>query len=300
MIPFMKILVTGAAGFIGGHVVRTLAAAGHQVAGLDKRPVAPSLPCTKILLDIQEGAALAEAAQGCDAIYHLAAVASVPRSIEDPEGTFADNVTGTRNVFEAAYRAGSLPVVYASSAAIYGDNQNLPLKETETPKPLSPYAEHKLANEHDAARYGMEYGLPTFGVRFFNIFGPGQDPSSPYSGVISIFHERLATGKPITIYGDGLQTRDFVYVGDAVQAMMAGMKNASPLAPVANVCRGETVTLLELLQTLAGIMGQSPSPAFAPARAGDIRHSCGDPARLSGLTGFQPSILLKDGLAQLV
>lgn len=296
----MKILVTGAAGFIGGHLVRSLAASGHLVVGLDNRPI-PDLPCEKILLGVQDGDALAALAKDCAGIYHLAAVASVLRSFEDPDGSFASNVAGTRAVFKAAQGAsgGPIPVVYASSAAVYGDNDALPLKETATPQPLSPYAEHKLLNEKDAQIFGRDFGVPSFGIRFFNVYGPGQNLSSPYSGVVALFHDKLKTRQSITIFGDGRQTRDFVYIADAVDAMISGMKAASPSAPVANVCSGEAVALLELLKTLADVTGNDSAPRFEPARRGDIRHSCGDPSLCYERTGFKTKTTLKDGLAAL-
>jgi len=208
-------------------------------------------------------------------------------------------VLGTRNVFQAALDQGGVPVVYASSAAVYGDNDALPLKETEEPKPMSPYAEHKLANEKEAKAFGAQ-GLPSFGLRFFNIYGPGQDPSSPYSGVISIFHDRLQNRKPITIYGDGGQTRDFVYVGDTVQGCLRAMNCADASAPVANLCRGDTIMISELLDLMGEIMGEPADISYGAERSGDIRYSCGDPARLKGVTGFTPQTGMKEGLKNLI
>lgn len=287
----MKILVTGSEGFIGTHVVRSLRADGHDVRGLDLKDNSG---------DIRKAEDLKQATEGCDAIIHLAAVASVQETIKDPKGTAEHNVTGTQNVFQAAIGAGHIPVVYASSAAVYGDNQNLPLKESETPNPLSPYAEHKWQNEKDAAAFGKHHGLKTFGVRFFNIYGEGQDPSSPYSGVISVFHDRLESGQDITIFGDGQQSRDFVSVDDAITALKLGLEHASTDAPIANVCTGKTTPLLELADAIGQAIQRTPNIHFAPARDGDIRHSCGDPEHLNTLCGFTPKTPLAQGLKSMV
>lgn len=295
----MKYLVTGAAGFIGGHIARTLAAQGHQVSGIDIRPFASDIPFEGYDCNIENLATLRKYVAGCDGIYHMAAIASVPQSFEDPDGTYATNVLGTRNVFQAALDEGGIPVVYASSAAIYGDNDALPLKETEEPKPMSPYAEHKLANEKEAKEFGAQ-GLPSFGLRFFNIYGPGQDPSSPYSGVISIFHDKLQNRQPITIYGDGKQTRDFVYVGDTVQGCLHAMRRADKAAPIANICRGDTIEIRELLDLMGEVMHSPPDIAYSEGRSGDIRYSCGAPSRLQELTGFTPQTGMKEGLERLI
>ena len=295
----MKYLVTGAAGFIGGHIARTLAASGHDVIGMDIKPFAQNCPFETLNSSIEDISSFSHSLNGCDGIYHMAAIASVPKTFEDPGGSYAINVTGTRNIFRAALNAGNIPVIYASSAAVYGDNDALPLKETEAPKPMSPYAEHKLQNEKDAKEFGKR-GLPSFGLRFFNIYGPGQDPSSPYSGVISIFHDRLENDEPITIYGDGKQTRDFVYVGDTVQGCITAMQHSSTKAPIANICRGDTIEIKELLGILAHIMGRTPDLSFTKGRSGDIRYSKGDPSYLKELTGFIPHTDMKDGLKKLI
>lgn len=296
----MKYLVTGASGFIGRHLADFLVAKGHEVTGLDIRPpeFSPSWRFTQG--SVLDPSLLAILASGCDGIFHLAAIASVPATIHDPSGTHAVNVTGTLNVLEAARRAGGIPVAYASSAAVYGDVPALPLAESAAGVPLSPYAAHKRCNELDAAAYGSALGLPSFGLRFFNIYGPGQDPASPYSGVISIFCDRMRRGEALTVFGDGRQSRDFVAVADAVRALELAMDQASADAPVANVCRGKGTTLLELAQTIGALLGAEPQISFAPARAGDILHSRGDPALLETLTGFYPRTDLKEGLQALL
>jgi UDP-glucose 4-epimerase len=287
----MRILVTGSEGFIGGHVMRSLTDDGHDVRGLDLKNANG---------DVRSLGDVTHAAQDCDAIIHLAAVASVQETIKDSLGTAEHNVTGTRNVFQAAIDNENIPVVYASSAAVYGDNQILPLSENEIPNPLSPYADHKWQNEKDAAEFARAHGLKTFGVRFFNIYGAGQDPSSPYSGVISVFHDRLARNEPITIFGDGQQSRDFVCVDDAVTALKLGLKHASTDALILNVCTGQQTSLLDLIHEMGIALNQTPIIRHEPARDGDIRHSCGNPSRLNGLCGFKPSIPLSHGLKFMV
>jgi UDP-glucose 4-epimerase len=282
----MKYLITGSGGFIGGHLLRALQGQGHEVQGFDLKDRSG---------DVRDYENTLRAMEGADGVFHLAAIASVQASIGDPEGTQLTNAQGARNVFEAAKALGGLPVVYASSAAVYGDNQNLPLSETEDPRPLSPYAEHKLQNERDA----RESGLKTFGLRFFNVYGPGQDPSSPYSGVISVFHDRLKAGRGLDIFGDGAQTRDFVAVEDVVRALMLAMEHVSVAAPVANVCTGQRSSLVELAQVLGDLTGHLPALNYLPAREGDIRHSCGNPGLFEKFCGFRPQTSLREGLRRL-
>jgi len=295
----MKYLVTGAAGFIGQHLTRTLLTQGHTVLGVDIKPRPQNFEGgyhQDNILDLPRMCALA---QGCDGIFHLAAVASVVKTIEDPIGTHTTNVTGTLHMFEAARHGGNIPVVYASSAAVYGDQTALPLKETALCHPLSPYAAHKLDNENDAKAYGKAFGLPSFGLRFFNLYGAGQDPTSPYSGVISIFHSTLLAGTPLTLFGDGTQTRDFVAVEDAITGLIHAMQQASPAAPVTNLCTGTQTSLLVLAQTLGGVLNVTPQILHKAPRGGDIKHSCGDPTLCQTLTGFKPALSLMDGLKHL-
>jgi UDP-glucose 4-epimerase len=282
----MKYLVTGSEGFIGRHLIKNLQAQGHVVSGLDIRNSSGDIRTMKDVLS---------KAENVDGIFHLAAIASVQQTITDPQGTFETNVTGTRNVFKAGKELGGIPVVYASSAAVYGDNQNLPLKESEKPTPLSPYAEHKYQNEQDA----RSSGLPTFGLRFFNIYGPGQDPSSPYSGVISVFYDRLKAELPLTVYGDGQQTRDFVAVEDAVTALITAMANVSEGGAVANICTGRSTTLLELIRVLGEILGCTPKIDYQPPKSGDIRHSRGNPDLFQQICGFKAATSLSSGLRTL-
>jgi UDP-glucose 4-epimerase len=286
----MKYLVTGSAGFIGGHLVRALEARGDEVVRLDLKDNSGDV---RIVDDVMR------LAEGVDGIFHLAAIASVQETIKDPQGTFDTNVNGMRHVLAAAQDAGAA-VVYASSAAVYGDSQNLPLTEGEDPRPMSPYAEHKLQNEMDAREVSVVYGLKTFGLRFFNVYGAGQDPSSPYSGVISVFYDRLSRGQDLCVYGDGQQTRDFVAVADVVNSLLLAMDNADSSAPVANICTEVQTSLLTLANTLGAVLGADVNVRHEEARGGDIRHSVGSATRFKSLCGFIPSMALEEGLAELV
>lgn len=301
----MHYLVTGGCGFIGSHLCDALLAAGHRVSALDdlstgKRDNLPA-SATLIEADIADAATVTRAMHGVDGCFHLAAIASVERCRVEGRRTHDVNVGGTENVFAAAFELGKLPVVYASSAAIYGDNPKLPLSESETPAPLSAYGEHKLANEHTGIRFRGQ-GVANLGLRFFNCYGPRQDPASPYSGVISIFSQRLSARQPITIFGTGEQTRDFIYVGDVVAHMMAAMEKISTFTDGAalNVCTGKSTSLLQLVDTLATLTGNTEKPNFGPAREGDIVHSLGDPSRATEQLGLHAKTHLQDGLAALL
>ncbi len=295
-------LVTGGAGFIGSHLVDSLLADGHGVRVLDdlstgkRANVDPRAELT--IGDVGDPATVARAASGVDGIAHLAAIASVQRGNEDWAGTHRTNLTAAIHVFDAARRAkaGSpVPVVYASSAAIYGDNPELPLAETARPRPLSAYGADKLGCELHARVGGVVHGVPTAGFRFFNVFGPRQDPKSPYSGVISIFADRVRAGAACRIQGDGGQARDFVYVADVVAALRAGLAAASAEAPVFNVGTGISTRIVDLALILQHLAGSKAGPEFTDARAGDIRLSLCDPAKLKAL-GWHPRMPLEDGL----
>src|SRR5579862_232702 len=255
-------LVTGGCGFIGSHLVDALLARGDRVRVLDdlstgKRANIPA-SAELVIGDVADPSAIARAIGGVDGIFHLAAVASVQRSTEDWIGCHRTNLTGSIAVFDAARRARAkapLPVVYASSAAVYGDNPAVPLRENATLQPLSAYGADKLGSELHGRVAAHVHGVPTTGLRFFNVYGPRQDPRSPYSGVISIFCDRLRAGRAITIFGDGSQTRDFVYVGDVVAALAAAMARLvaapQPLGDVVNVCTGRATAVGALAATIA-------------------------------------------------
>jgi len=303
-----RYLVTGGCGFIGSHLCDRLLALGHEVRVLDdlstgKRENLPA-GVTLTVGDVADAALVRDCLVGVDGCFHLAAVASVQRSVEDWLGTHAANLTGAIAVFDGAARQGGLPVVYASSAAIYGDNPALPLSEEAAPRPLSAYGADKLGCELHGRVADKVHGVPTTGFRFFNVYGPRQDPHSPYSGVISIFVERLLRGQGLTVFGDGLQSRDFVFVQDVIDHLVAAMETSGQEsgkgARVFNVCTGRPTTLLDLIETLADLVGNRPEVSFQPARASDIRTSLGSPERATAALGVAARTPLREGLAQTI
>lgn len=293
------ILITGGCGFIGAHLCAALSARGDRLRVLDDLSTGSEarLPRgTRLLLgDINQPAALAEALDGVDACFHLAAIASVERAVRDWPGTHRTNLSATIALFDLARRR-AIPVVYASSAAVYGRGDGHPLAEDAPTSPLSSYGADKLGCEQHAQVAGLVHGVPTLGLRFFNVFGPGQDPASPYSGVISIFCDRLSRAQPVSIFGDGRQSRDFVFVGDVVRALIAALPLASTRAPVLNVCTGSAVTIQGLAETIAGITGLPLQIHRQPPRAGEITHSVGSPTRGRQMLGLGSPVSLRDGL----
>lgn len=302
----MRILITGGAGFIGSHLAERLLAAGREVRILDNLstgrrenlPMAGGLEFIKG--DIRDVKDVERAVSGCEAIVHLAAVASVQASVDDPAGTHATNFVGTLNLLEAARRNGVSRFLYASSAAVYGDTTDLPVRETATVRPLSPYAADKLAGEHYLTFYSSKYGIQGTAFRFFNIYGPRQDPSSPYSGVISIFVDCARAARPVTIYGDGEQTRDFVYVADLAEILASALAAPRTRSQVINVGRGAECSLLDLLRALEGLLGRPIERRHEGPRLGDIRKSCADVGRLRDLLGKLPPTPIQTGLARLL
>ncbi len=295
-------LITGGCGFIGSNLAETMIAAGHRIRILDDLSTGSreNLPPNAELVvgSITDAKAVNEAMSGVDGCIHLAAIASVQRSTEDWAGASQVNLTGAINIFDAARQApnGPLPVVYASSAAVYGP-ATAPIITEDLPKqPTSAYGVDKFGCELHARVGGDLFGLPTFGLRFFNVYGPRQDPRSPYSGVISIFMDRVAKDSAITIYGDGEQIRDFIYVSDVTAAIQSALSAASPNAPVANLCTGTPTTINDLLAVIGECFGKQPQPKFAPSRAGDIQKSLGDNALAQRLLNWRPSIDLREGL----
>jgi UDP-glucose 4-epimerase len=301
----MKILITGGAGFIGSHLVEQVLAAGGRVRVLDnlstgKHANLPDDPHVEFIEgDIRDSRTVRNAVQGVDAIVHLAAVASVQASVDDPLGTHASNFDGTLNLLDAARHAGVRRLVYASSAAIYGNTEQLPVEETFTPRPLTPYASDKLAGEHYLEFYSGRYGIDAVAFRFFNIYGPRQDPSSPYSGVISIIADRLARRAPMTIFGDGQQSRDFVYVGDLAKILWRAVTGPHKSFQVMNVGRGQSASLLEVLAAFESVAGTPLERVHAEPRHGDIRQSRAAVARLKSVFGEATPTALKEGLGAL-
>ncbi len=302
------ILITGGCGFIGSHIAEALVRQDtHRVRVLDNlssayhgdlEPVREGVEF--IGGDRRDADAVNTAMQNVTCVFHEAALVSVTASVEDPMRNHEINITGTLNVLEAARRAGAKRLVTASSAAVYGHNQNLPLTENAATAPASPYAVAKLTDEYYARLYAELYGLETVVLRYFNVFGPGQDPSSMYSGVISKFADRIRQGQTPCIYGDGKQSRDFVFVKDVVAANLAAMTagNAGN-GDVINIGTGTETTVHELLDLLEELAGVDLPPDYDEPRPGDVRHSLADIARAQQLLDYTPRFTLKQGLHEL-
>jgi UDP-glucose 4-epimerase len=298
-------LVTGGAGFIGSHLCEALLARGDAVRVLDDLSTGKreNLPGNVELIegDAADSTIVHHAVEGVAGCFHLAAIASVERGIADWLGTHRTNLTATITLFDAIRRLPTkVPVVYASSAAVYGDVATMPIAEDSVCRPLSAYGADKYACELHARVADHVHAIPAIGLRFFNVYGPRQDPTSPYSGVISIFCGRLLRGEPIRIFGDGRQTRDFVFVADVVAALLAAMHLHPNDAPVFNVCSGEATSVLDMAHTIADLAGIQPNIEHAPPRAGEIRDSTGSPARARAALGLAEPMALRDGLAMVL
>jgi len=281
------VLVTGGAGFIGSHLVDLFLARGYRVRVLDNLSTGKltNLPAVHPHLsfvegDIRDAETVDKIVAGVTAIVHLAAVASVQASVDDPVGTHQVNLVGTLNLLEAARAHGIRRFVFASSAAVYGNVQALPVTEHMPLLPLTPYAADKLASEYYIDFYRRQHGLDPVIFRFFNIFGPRQDPSSPYSGVISIFMERAIAGRPITVFGDGEQSRDFVYVADLVTLLLAAVEHDRSLTGPLNVGNGQATNLNQLLRMIENFSGAKSEVTYVDTRPGDICHSLSDNSRI--------------------
>jgi UDP-glucose 4-epimerase len=301
-------LVTGAAGFIGRSIAAALLKRGDTVRGIDnfiagKRSNLIGLEAMDFIEgDLADPAACAQACKGVEFVFHEAALASVPLSVENPVATNVNCVDATLNVLVAARAAGVRRVVYAGSSAAYGDAPALPKTEAMLPDPISPYAVAKLAGEHYLRAFTRVYGLETVVLRYFNVFGPHQDPTSHYSGVLAIFCRRMLAGEPITIYGDGEQSRDFTYIDNVVNANL--LAAAAPAEKVSgrmmNLATGSRITLNEIFEILRELTGYNGKPAYAPTRAGDIRDSLAD-IRLAGeLLGYKPTVDFREGLRRTI
>jgi len=302
-----RVLVTGGAGFIGSHLVDNLLAHGHSVRVLDDlstgRRNNMDARAELVIGDIADRSAVAAAMADVTEVFHLAAVASVARSYDDWPGTHRINQSGTVMVLDVARAAGLVPVVYASSAAVYGDTGGEVAREDLAPNPMTAYGVDKLGSELHARIGSRVHGIPTLGLRFFNVYGPRQDASSPYSGVISIFARRLVEGAPILLHGDGGQTRDFVHVSDIVAHLRAAMDRlrTDPAASglVLNVCTGRAVSVRELALLIGQLRGSPPHMQHVDARPGDIRYSRGGPERAAAELGMRAEIMLEEGLASV-
>jgi nucleoside-diphosphate-sugar epimerase len=307
-----KVCVTGAAGFIGGHLSEALLLQGHEVVGLDdfssgKRENAALLArfpgFSLIEGSIADPRAVERAVVGATWVFHLAAIPSVPLSMAEPGRTNAVNVGGTVNVLEAARRGGAQRVVLACSCAAYGDGPEQPKHELLQPRPMSPYAAQKLACELYAVTYTRAYGLPCVALRFFNVYGPRQDPKSEYAAAVPRFTTRLLSGERPIVFGDGQQTRDFVHVSDVVRANLLAAQSEKAPGEVINVASGHSASLVELIGTLKQAIGPEVSALeieHQAARAGDLRASSADISKARALLGYEPRIQLDEGLAGVV
>lgn len=294
--------VTGAAGFIGSHLAELLLDEGYEVLGIDDmsygrelnlQPLREREGFHLLKVDIRDATSLREALVDVEEVYHQAAIASVPYSVEHPEETDAVNRIGTRNVLEAAVAVGARKVVLASSAAVYGNDPTLPKREPMEPSPESPYAEQKLACEQLAAEFSEERGLPAVALRYFNVYGPRQDPDSMYAAAIPKIASRIISGQRPIVHGDGEQTRDFIHVGDVAAANLLVMSSSA--TGVYNVGGGEAVSINQLVSIISSILDSDLKAEHEPSRPGDVRHSRADVSRLREM-GFSPRWSLEEGL----
>ncbi len=301
-------VVTGGAGFIGSHLAEALLADGYRVRIVDNfatghRHNLAHLNGAHELVDgdLARFDVAQQALAGASYVFHQAAIPSVPRSVAEPIESHESGPTATLNVLEAARQAGVKRVMFAASSAAYGDGLELPKHEDMLPRPLSPYAAGKLAGEHYIRVYAQTMGVDGVSLRYFNIFGPRQDPSSPYSGVISLFVTAMLAGRRPRIFGDGSQTRDFTYVANVVQANLRAMRSEQPLGgAVLNVGTGQRISLLDLVETLNQILGTRLEPEFHPGRAGDVPHSLASLERTQAVLGYEPLVSFAEGLRRTV
>jgi nucleoside-diphosphate-sugar epimerase len=303
----MRILVTGGGGFIGSHLAQALIEDGHEVRVLDnfatgRRENLSHLGSSFDLIegDIQSYERAHKATLGCEVIFHQAAMPSVPRSIQDPLTSNASNVIGTLNVLLAARDNDARRVIFASSSSVYGASELLPKHESHTPLPISPYAVAKLAGEGYCRSFHTVYGLETVALRYFNVFGPRQDPLSQYAAVIPKFLSAALEGKSPTIFGDGTQTRDFTYVSNVVDANLSAMAAPGVAGQALNVACGGRISLNEVVAAIGELTGRNVKPRYVEPRAGDVPHSMADIERARELLGFEPMVSFRDGLANTI
>jgi UDP-glucose 4-epimerase len=294
-------LVTGGGGFIGHHLVRRLLADGYEVRILDnfatgRRERLEGLDVELVEGDLRSYERAHTAVRGTELVFHLGALPSVPRSVQDPLTTGAVNVEGTLNVLLAARDAGVRRVVFASSSSVYGANPALPKREDHQPLPVSPYGVSKVAAEHYCRAFTTVYGLETVSLRLFNVFGPGQDPLSQYAAVVPRFITALAAGESPVIYGDGSQTRDFTYVADVVEAFTAAVTSERAVGEAINVAAGTETSVAELAELLAQLLGTEIRPRFEPVRLGEVARSSADRSNAASLLDWEPTWSLADAL----
>jgi len=302
-----NVLVTGGAGFIGSHIAAGCVERGDRVRVLDNLCTGFRENLGEYLSDIEfmEGdvadeSAAARAVRGVELVFHQAALASVPLSIERPLDSHRSCATGTLNILNQAVKAGVRRVVYAASSSAYGDRPFTAKRETDLPQALSPYAAAKLAGELYCQAFFHSFGLETVGLRYFNVFGPRQDPASPYSAVIPLFVTAILSGKAPVIFGDGSQSRDFIFVGNVVHGNLLASEAPEAAGQVFNMAEGRQTSLLQLLHLLADLLGENVQPVFQAARAGDVRESMADITLARKILGYEPRTSLEDGLGQTI
>ena len=301
-----KYLVTGGAGFIGSHLSEELARRGHTVRVADslitgKRSNLEHVPGVEFLEgDLADEPFAHRAANGMDYVLHQAAIPSVPRSVKDPVSSNRANVDATLNMLVAARDAGVKRLVFAGSSSAYGNTPTLPKHEAMPTNPLSPYALQKVVGEQYLQMFTRLYGLETVSIRYFNVFGPRQDPSSPYSGVISVFATALLENRPPTIYGDGGQTRDFTYVANVVDGVLRACEADGASGEVINVATGGRISLNQLFTTMRSLVGSEVEPTYVETRAGDVRDSQADISKAKRILGYQPSVSFEQGLERTI
>lgn len=308
----MKYLVTGGAGFIGSHIVGALLKQGADVRVLDNFSTGKRENIDALITqfggdqlevmdgDVRDASRVSEAVSGIDIIFHEAAFVSVPQSMDEPQECLDINITGTSILFNAARKAGVRRAVVASSAAVYGESDALPLVEETPLQPMSPYAVSKRVDEMYAELFTNSFGLEVAALRYFNVYGPRQRPDSVYAAAVPIFARRLLDGKPITVYGDGGQTRDLINVHDIVRANLTASEHPNAAGQVFNICTGVETRLLDLLDVLYALFPDAPKPEFADPRAGDIYRSVGSPQKALDVMGYKAQVSLEEGLKEAV
>ena len=300
-------LVTGGGGFIGSHIVRRLLSRGQRVRVLDDFSTGRRQNLAEIENDIElivgdlrDAETVKRAAAGVEGVFHLAARSSVPRSVEQPVAANDVNITGTLNVLLAARDAGARRVVYSASSSAYGDTPTLPKREDMTPQPLSPYAVSKLAAEHYCACFFRCYGLQTVSLRYFNVFGPRQNPDSEYAAVIPAFVTHMARGQQPAVFGDGEQSRDFCYIENVVNANMLSFDAEKVAGEAVNIACGERITLNEIIRLINETLGTDVRAEYKPPRVGDVRHSLADLAAAKRVIGYEPAVMFAEGLQRSI
>jgi UDP-glucose 4-epimerase len=300
-------LVTGGAGFIGSHIVARLLANGEKVRILDDFSTGKwsNLEGFRNDVEVIEGdlrdpGALARAVRGCDVVYQQAALRSVPRSIDDPRANNDVNVTGILNLLIAAKEAGVRRVVYASSSSVYGDDPTLPKVEDQTPRPISPYAATKIMGEYYCRIYSQLYGLETVSLRYFNVFGPRQDPESRYAAVVPRFITAALAGEPLEVHGDGLQSRDFTYIDNVVAANLLAGDAPGAVGEAFNIACGARYSLLDTVEAIEKGLGHKVKREHVESRAGDVKHTLADIGKARRLLGYEPRVAFADGMARTV